>query len=154
MAKLTCISSDSFLTDWKARIYYTGHPSDCARFFPEIRDALTACCPCEIYYDEEPEQPLTQEQQQSQLRNMNLMILPVTMALLSGPNAAMDQYVPFAQARHIPILPILVSPGIAPASTLPHKFGKLPYVDMADRQERHLTFREELGEQLRAKLNH
>ena len=60
---------------------------------------------CAVWYESKPEEAYDEEDLQLRLSQMQLFVMPVTTKLLTAPNRAMDVEFPFAQEKHIPVLP-------------------------------------------------
>ena len=144
MAKLSCRTGDSPLALWRPRLYFTCHPKDYLKYFDGLCRRISCHRACDIYYNDRPDIGLDAADRK-QLRGMNLFVVPVTADLLFEPNDAMDKDIPFAREHHIPILPVLVQPGINPAYSLPQFFGDLPCADVTAAPESYLLPEEQLG---------
>lgn len=112
MAVLCVESRDRIDLGKKPRIYFTCHPDDFSRCFYQIRQDLLNVQDCAIYYTEDMTAVFTQEELDTDLGRSNLFVVPVTFKLLSTPNRAMDQDIPYAKQAHIPILPFMMEPGM------------------------------------------
>lgn len=91
--------------DGKAGVYVCCPPDERKLYLDLMAEEVLDCCDCAVWYGN-PAAALTGEYRAA-LEKMRLIVLPVTGTLLTTPNAAMDEVVPFALERHIPVLPIL-----------------------------------------------
>ena len=125
MAQLRCETLNDAVPQGKARVYFACHPEDHRRFFREITDQILRYSNCAVYYyDEEPE---LNDEYYANLNRMQLIIIPVTTRLLAMANRAMDVEFPYALIHHIPVLPVMLEPGLE--KKYAEKFGNLQFLD-------------------------
>lgn len=137
----------------KPRVYFTCHPDDFSHCFDEITDDILRLSECAIYYTEDMTQPITQEDHELQLERMSLFVVPVTLKLLIEPNRAMDEDVPYAITHTIPLLPIMLEPGLDPVYSREDKFSDRKYLmPSRDTDGSGLTYEEKLTRFLNAVL--
>ena len=148
MAKLLCKTLGDVSPRGKARVYFTCHPEDCERFFGVIADELLASSNCAVYYYEE--EPELDEEYYVNLDRMQLMVIPVTTRLLCCPNRAMDVEFAYAQANHIPVLPLMQEQGLE--KVYEKKFGNLQFLDRENRDVTAIPYEEKLKKYLDAVL--
>ena len=110
MTHLSCKTHGNADPHGKPKVYFTCHPSDYARSLDIVCRDLFAAHDCAVYYTSDMGGTL--EDRDLLLGSMSLFVIPVSEALLTSPNRAMDADFPFAQAAHIPVLPILLEPGL------------------------------------------
>lgn len=84
------------------------------------------------------------EQRLTDLDGMNLFVIPVTKALLTVPNRAMDIDLPYTMEKRIPVLPIMLDTGLDPIYSREDRFGKLHYLSPSDTSELGLGYSEKL----------
>lgn len=96
-------------------VYLTGHPEDLRRCAGEVANEILALQPCVIYRSARPEEEISPEEAAEGLEPMQLLVLLVTGRLLREPSRAMDVEFPAARAGHIPVLPLLMEPGLEEA---------------------------------------
>ena len=128
MATFKVKANDNVDVDKKPRVYFTCHPEDFEKYFEIIcRDVFEAVKPngCAIYYTDDMTEVIPDEEKEVDLGRSNLLVVPVTFKLLSVPNRAMDEDVPYAVEHHIPVLPVMVESGIDAVYSKPEKFDKL-----------------------------
>lgn len=105
----------------KPQVYFTCHPADFDRYYEKICRDIFLLQDCVIF--------CTEDEAGTDFGDCDLVVVPVTGKLLTQPNRAMDQDVPSALYRHIPVLPILMEPGIETLYAAPEKFGRVQYID-------------------------
>ncbi len=113
----------------KPRVYFTCHQNDFERFFDKIRKDIFKTHDCAIYYTKDMSADLSDENTLADLSRMNLFVIPVTLALLTQPNRALDFDLRFAEENDIPILPLMMEPGLDVYYGKPDKFGERQYID-------------------------
>lgn len=111
----------------KAKIYFSAHPGDHQVFFQKISDTLLKHANCSVWYSggtiSDP------ETHWDDLEQMQLLVVPVTKRLLTQPNAAMDEEIPFAINKHIPVLPLIQEAGLE--MLYQRRFGDLQFLEEA-----------------------
>ena len=127
----------------KRRVYFTCHPDDHGRFFEQISAELLGITDCAVWYSTDDEH----EDIDTDLGQMNLLVVPVTTRLLTKPCRARDTDVPFALKHHIPILPLMHEDGLD--ELYGRHFGDLHYLDPNARDDTALSY----GEKLKKYLN-
>lgn len=94
----------------KPRVFFCCHPTDFNRcFLPITEDILQLHRNCAVWYLDEQQQ-LEQEELEDfffELRHMQLIVFPVTDNFLGEDNFVRNHILPFAQEKHIPLLPVL-----------------------------------------------
>ena len=115
MSELVCRTRGNTSPQGKPRVYFCSHPEDQKIFLEGIVKELLYVADCAIWYDPNPEVPLSpiqREERESDLAGMQLFVLPVTTRLLTSDSSAMAWELPLAIAQHIPVLPILQEQGL------------------------------------------
>lgn len=107
----------------KRRVYFTCHPDDYDRFFEKISSEILKFSDCAIWYNPDD----NYENIDTDLGQMNLFVIPITTKLLTKPCRTMEQDVPFALEKHIPILPLMQEGRLDELFT--RHFGDLQYLD-------------------------
>jgi hypothetical protein len=77
-------------------------------------------------------------------------VVPVTFKLLTQPNRAMDVDIPYAMEKHIPILPLLMEPGID--AFYAEKFGERQYLSPNSTDSTEVSYKEKLKKYLESVL--
>lgn len=95
------------------RILLSCHPEDLKMYAKELRDDIERASDFSIYILEDatyiPEDP---EDYYAQLSEFSLLVFPVTARFLTEENRARDIDYRFALDKHIPVLPVIVEPGL------------------------------------------
>ena len=113
----------------KPRIYFTCHPDDFQKYFKQICDDIFKTHDCAVYYTDDMNDKILDDEKEVDLGRNNLFVVPVTYKLLCTPNRAMDEDIPYAVKEHIPVLPIMMETGIDCLYANPDKFGDLQYLN-------------------------
>lgn len=99
----------------RPRVYYTGHPNDFSLYFEKITEEILEFQNCAVYYDtgysDAAVKELTEEEQY-ELSQMQLFVIPVTGRFLFQPNRAREVEFLFAVRNHIPVLPLMQERGL------------------------------------------
>ncbi|MBR3767766.1 MAG: tetratricopeptide repeat protein [Clostridia bacterium] len=138
--------------DRKPRVYFTCHPDDFDKYFRKICDDIFRSHDCAIYYTEDMTELFAEEDKETDLGRNNLFVIPVTFKLLSTPNRAMDEDFPYAIKEHIPVLPIMLEPGIDVLYSRPDKFGELQYLNPYSTDLTEISYEEKLKKYLESVL--
>ena len=128
----------------KPRVYYTAHPADHARFFEEITNDILSKQNCAVFYLDPDDGDDIDGSYELDLSQMQLFVVPVTSALLTQPNRAMDTDIPIAQRNNIPILPLMQESGSELTDRFNSRFGDLQYLDKNAYDPTALSFDEKL----------
>ena len=129
MVKILCRTKGNANPKGKPRVFFSCHPEDFERYFDKICEDIFKTHDCAIFYTEDMNAVIAEEDKATDLESNNLFIVPVTFRLLSKPNRAMDADIPFALEKHIPVLPFMMEPGIDEFYSRPDKFGELQYLN-------------------------
>ena len=138
--------------DKKPRVYFTCHPDDFEKYFGKVCDDIFKTHDCAIYYTENMNEKITDDEKEVDLGRNNLFVVPITFKLLSFPNRAMEEDVPYALKEHIPILPIMMEPGLDEIYSQPDKFGELQYLNPYSMDVTEITYEEKLKKYLESVL--
>ena len=136
----------------KPRVYFTCHPEDFERYFKKICEDIFKTHDCAVYYTENMNEKIADEDKETDLNRNNLFVVPVTFRLLSTPNRAMDEDIPYAKEKHIPILPIMMESGIDAVYSRPDKFGELQYLNPNSSDLTEVSYEEKLKKYLESVL--
>lgn len=60
----------------KARVYFTSHPADFERYFQRVCDDLFEASDCAVFYTDDPEVDLEDQDYQLALERMQLFVIP------------------------------------------------------------------------------
>ena len=134
------------------RLCFTCHPDDFEKYFEKICKDLFSIYDCAVYYSEDITEAVTRNQKDTLLFLNNFFIVPVTRKLLTTPNCAMDEDIPYAKKKHIPILPIVMGTDIEELYSQPENFGEIEYLKRYNCSTNNLPFEERLEKLLDAVL--
>ena len=132
----------------KPRVYFACHPDDFERYFKKICDDIFKSHDCAIYYTEDMTDVIAEDEKEVDLGRNNLFIVPVTFRLLSTPNRAMDEDIPYALKSHIPVLPVMMESGLDAFYSKPDKFGELQYLNPYSSDTTEISYEEKLKKYL------
>lgn len=127
MTELTFKTKSGGSPERKPRVYFTCHPADMERSLDKLCEDIFASSDCAVFYTEDMTARLPEETRETDLERMNLFVIPVSLKLLLEPSRAMDEDFPLAVEQHIPVLPIMMEPGLDDHYS--RKFGELQYLD-------------------------
>lgn len=111
MADLSYLTRENGSPDRRPNVYLAIHPDDMPACFSQVCQELLAASDCAVYYYDSPSVD-TDEDFFLQLKQMRVLVVPVTENLLSGQCRALEIEIPFARANHIPILPLIRQSGV------------------------------------------
>ena len=134
--------------DKKPRVYFTCHPDDFEKHFEKVCEDIFKTHDCAIYYTENMSETIAEEDKETDLGRNNLFVVPVTFKLLKTTNRAMDQDIPYALKEHIPVLPIMMEPGIDEFYSAPDKFGEIQYLNPYSHDFTEISYDEKLKKHL------
>ncbi len=138
--------------DKKPRVYFTCHPEDFEKHFKTICEDIFNTHDCAVYYTEDMTEAIAEEEKELDLGRNNLFVVPVTFKLLTIPNRAMDEDIPYALKEHIPVLPIMMEPGLVTFYSRPDKFGELQYLNPYSADLTEISYEEKLKKYLESVL--
>lgn len=150
MAKMLCRTKGTANPKGKPRVYFTCHPEDFNRYFNKICVDIFTTHDCAIFYTEDMNAVIEEQDKATDLESNNLFIVPVTFRLLSHPNRAMGSDIPFAKEKHIPILPLMMEPGLD--NLYAEKFDELQYLNPYSTDLTEISYEEKLKKYLESVL--
>lgn len=89
----------------KPRVYFCCHPEDFNRCFASISDEILSKQNCAIWYMDEA--VVYDDNFFTDLKQMQLFVMPVTSHLLCTENKTLDSEFKFAIENHISVLPLM-----------------------------------------------
>ena len=113
----------------KPRVFFASHPDDSDRYFGQVVEMLHRYQNCAVYYQKEDgdkRDSMSFDDLAPFLSQMQLVVVPVTTRLVTLPNLAMDEIVPYAIHHHIPVLPLMMESGLD--DMFRERFGDLQYL--------------------------
>ena len=144
MAKILCKTKGNGSPKGKPRVYFTCHPADFDAYFEKICDDIFATQDCAVYYTPDMAEFIPQEDWATDLESNNLFVVPVTLKLLTQPSRTMDLDIPVARAGHIPVLPIMMAPGLEDLYASPDKFGEWQHLNAYGSDATEIAYEEKL----------
>lgn len=111
--------------DNKPKVFFTCHPDDFDSCFESLCEAIFGAHDCAIYYNNELSSDDYDENLIIDLERMNLFVVPVTLKLLTTENRTMSFDIKFAKEKKLPILPLIMEPGIRQYYSKPEAFGEM-----------------------------
>ena len=130
----------------KAKVYFCSHSADREKYFEKIAGEILEEFNCAVYVRTDP----FEEGLAFDLQQMNLFVVPVTTALLTGSDPDADRELAIAKESNIPILPLMQESGLD--ALFAKKFGELQYLDEAALDDTAIPYREKLKTFLSAVL--
>lgn len=138
--------------DKKPRVYFTCHPDDFEKYFDKICNDILNSHDCAIYYTKNMSEQISNEDKETDLGRSNLFVIPISVKLLTTPNRAIDEDVPYALREHIPILPIMMTKGAEELYSNSQRFGELQYLDPNSTDLTEIPYAEKLKKHLESIL--
>ncbi len=136
----------------KPRVYFTCHPEDFEKHFKKVCDDIFKTHDCAIYYTEDMNEIIAEDEKTVDLGRNNLFVVPVTYKLLSTPNRAMNDDIPYALKEHIPVLPVMMELDIDELYSKRDKFGDLQYLNPYSTNITEVSYEEKLKKYLESVL--
>ncbi|MBQ7004791.1 MAG: tetratricopeptide repeat protein, partial [Clostridia bacterium] len=133
----------------KPRVYFCCHQDDFEKYFDSVSEEIMKNQNCAIYYDCEPEGEVTEEWL-SYLGEMQLFVIPVTTKFLTKDNKGISTEFPFAEERHIPVLPLMQENGLDDIFSV--KMGSLQYLNKYSEDRTGISYEEKLDKYLNSVL--
>ncbi len=134
----------------RSRVFYACNPLDHRLFLDRIAEMIWDIKPTTAIWYEDPDEPLTEDALKENLLDINLIVIPVTARLLKEPSHAVNVVLPFANERHIPILPLMMECGQDTRFT--QVFGELQYLSPDDNDQTAIPFRKKLEDYINRTL--
>lgn len=139
---LACLTRGGSSPQGKQRVWFCCHPDDLALYLESVAGRVLALQNCAVWYDPAPDVPWDRDQRRQDLSQMQLLVMPVTTRLLTLPCAAMELDFPLAAACRIPVLPLMMEPGLE--ELFGQKCGDLQFLDPNAHDPTALPFEEKL----------
>ncbi|MBQ8183561.1 MAG: leucine-rich repeat protein [Clostridia bacterium] len=136
--------------DKKPRVWFTCHPDDFDACFEIVCRDIFKTHDCAIYYTEDMSEKIVGNQKDLDLGRSNLFVIPITKKLLTTPNRAMDEDIPYALDKHIPVLPILRE--AVDDELYSARFGELQYLNPLSNDQTEIPYEEKLKKYLESVL--
>ena len=128
----------------KNYIFFAAHPEDKPRYFNALWNEITAVeRNCAFWFDAQADQPwdasLSEDLTQT---GIQLFVFPVTYKLLTSRCNAIAALLPYAIEKKVPVLPILLEPGLE--GLYGRIFGDLQYMDKVTEDPTAIPYAEKL----------
>lgn len=111
----------------KANVYFCCHPIDFDMYFESIKNEIWMMFPeIAFWYSDQADETEFPELLLEDIRQMNLIIVPITKRFIEDNNISRTLILPYAVEHHIAILPLLLEDGIE--DEFNNSCGNLQYV--------------------------
>ena len=152
MAEILCRTKGGAAPKGKPRVWFSCHSADFENCFKKICDDLFEAQDCAVYYTPDMTAAIAEQDQETDLGSNNLFVIPVTRKLLTEPSRTMDVDFPYARAHHIPVLPVVMEPGLDELYSQPEKFGALHYLNPCSKDATEVSYAEKVRKYLESVL--
>lgn len=132
----------------KPRVYFCCHSEDFDLYFETISNVILEKHDCVIWYSDKDTQ--RDEMFFSDLKQMQLFVVPVTEKFLSTKNDALDVDFRFAIEKHIPVLPLLQEVGLE--TLFNEKCKNIQYLDKNSKDKTAISYEEKFTKFLQSVL--
>ena len=129
MANFKIETNNKININKKPRVYFTCHPDDFETCFKKICEDIFKTHDCAIRYTEDMTESIEEENKEVDIGRSNLVVVPVTFKLLTTPNRAMDEDIPYALSNAVRVLPIMMEEGLDPIYSRADRFGTIQYLN-------------------------
>ena len=115
----------------KQHVFFSAHPIDQEKYFEELSNEILKVINWAIWYEDDTiEQNAKHAVENDHLKvlsRMRLLVVPVTSTLLFSNCETLTTDIIYAKDKHIPILPIMMEPGLVNEFT--KRFGTIQFLD-------------------------
>lgn len=132
------------------KVYFTCHTEDFDKCFTKTCEEILNRQDCVIFYLDPHEEKEYMDDYKLKLKEVQLMVVPITTTLLANPSRTIDFDVPFALEHHIPILPLMQEKGLEELYS--RHFGNLQYLDKYNTDSTAISYDEKLTKYLESIL--
>lgn len=129
----------------KPRVYFCCHPADFDQYFDAVSDDILAKQNCAIWFLNS-ETAVRDDDFFLALKQMQLVVMPITTNLLCSQNAALDIEFRFAIENHIPVLPLMQEEGLD--ELFNQKCGDLQFLDQFSKDSTVISYADKLEKYL------
>lgn len=133
----------------KPKVYFCAPPEDYSKYFDIISEEILSKQNCSVWFLGDANS-VRDEELLSDLKEMQLFVMPVTTNLLCTANDALDVDFKFAMEHHIPVLPLMQEPGLE--DLFNKKCGELQFLDKYKVDETAISYEEKLEKYLSSVL--
>lgn len=152
MSEFLCRTKGGAFPNGRPRVYFTCHPSDFDKSFNKICTDIFGVSDCAVFYTADMNEEIEKRYLESDLGRMSLFVIPITLKLLTEPCRAMNFDLGFASDNNIPVLPIMMEPGLDVIYSRGDKFGERQYLDPFSSDSTAISYTEKLKKFLDALL--
>ena len=157
MSKLAYRTKGKSSPRGKSRVFFSCNPKDFERYFGTICDDIFKTQNCAIYYESDWKTPADVAELESQLREMQLFVVPITGNFLFHKSRALEMEYGFAMEKHIPVLPIVVEGGIENdfgecLNRIKPGYGDIQFISRVSRDDTEIPYSEKLERYLSSVL--
>lgn len=136
---------------YRPRVFFSCHPMDFSDCFRGISKDILKHRDCTIFYEHRV-LDLTGRTQEDTWKGVlpycNLFVVPVTSNLLTKPNHVLDELIPFAIEKRIPLLPLLMEPKSDLEYLQNEQIGMLQYLSPMSLDPTQLNYEDKLKKYL------
>ncbi len=147
MAILKYVTRGNQTAQGKQKVYFCAHPDDYERYFKKITSEILNTLEkennrnCAFFYLEDANAERNDDFLFN-LKEMNLLVVPVTTKFLTKANPALDIEFKFAEENHIPVLPLMMESGLE--SIFNTKCGDIQFLDPNSNDTTAISYEEKL----------
>lgn len=132
----------------RLKVYFCCHPCDFDNYFEDVSNEILEKQKCTIWYAENEDE--RNDEYLSNLKEMQLFVMPVTTNLLCTENVSLDVEFKFAIENHIPVLPLMQEPGLE--NLFNQKCGALQFLDKQNTDITAISYNDKLDKYLSSVL--
>lgn len=145
------------LVEDKPKIYFCCHPADLESCIQLLSEDIFAVRDCAIYYETDEETFVDLKERSVDLEEMRLFVIPITARFLMQESRARSFEYGFAVERHIPVLPVLMEPGLANAfskvmNRMGAGYGDIQFLDRTSSDTTEIPYEQKLRQRLESVL--
>ena len=130
-------------------ILYSSHPIDFEKYFDTVWKWLSGFQSIALFYEPDG-MIIPPEQLKAYIRNMQMIVIPVTTRLLQDDCRTINEILPFANEEHIPVLPLMMERGLEEA--FEQRFGNIQFLDAYSKDPTAIPFERKLEHYLKTNL--
>lgn len=128
----------------KPKVYFSSHPDDFGRYFESVCNDMFSFSNCSIWYLENQDTDF--ELYCESLKQMHLIVIPITTQLLTTENKTIHQEFKYAIENNIPILPLMMEEGL---EELFNKVcGELQFLEYRKKDNTGISYKDKLKKYL------
>ena len=132
----------------RPKVYFCCHPNDFDNYFESVSNDILEKQKCTIWYAENEDE--RDDEYLSNIKEMQLFVMPVTTNLLCTENEALDVEFKFAIENHIPVLPLMQEADLE--ELFNQKCGDLQFLDKQNTDITAISYNDKLDKYLSSVL--